>query len=158
MDSLVEIAPAFVETAHRIVWCTVATLDREGLPRTRILHPIWEWDGQKLTGWIATGKTPVKVAGLEATPNISLTYWDAQQDTCTADCEAEWIDDGERETLWTRFVEGPEPVGYDPATIPPWADGPLSPTFSGLRLTPYRLRVMPGSAMLDGVGLQTWRS
>ena len=38
------VAPAFVELAHRIVWGTVATVDPEGRPRTRILHPIWEWD------------------------------------------------------------------------------------------------------------------
>jgi hypothetical protein len=40
--SLETVAPAFVETAHRIVWCTVATVDGRGRPRTRILHPIWE--------------------------------------------------------------------------------------------------------------------
>lgn len=158
MSDLSRIASPFVDMAHRIVWCTVATLDASGRPRTRILHPIWEWDGESLTGWIATAPTPVKVAGLEATPNLSLTYWDETQDTCTADCRAEWIfDDADRQALWARFVDGPEPVGYDPAMIPPWADGPLSPAFAGLRLEPYRLRVMPGSAMLDGVGLLNWR-
>lgn len=158
MSSLQDIAPAFVDMAHRIIWCTVATLDGEGVPRTRILHPIWEWDGDQLIGWVATAPTSIKVAGLEATPNVSLTYWDATQDTCTADCGAEWIDEGEREALWNRFAEGPEPVGYDPAIIPPWADGYTSPAFSGWRLTPKRLRVMPGSAMLDGVGLQNWKA
>ena len=32
----------FIATAHRIVWCGVATVDRRGRPRSRILHPIWE--------------------------------------------------------------------------------------------------------------------
>ncbi|MEZ5166050.1 MAG: pyridoxamine 5'-phosphate oxidase family protein [Acidimicrobiales bacterium] len=118
MDSLETTAPAFVEMAHRIVWCTVATLDGRGEPRTRILHPIWEWDGESLVGWIATGKTPVKLAGLAASPHVSLTYWDSTQDTCTADCGAEWIADDEREALWRRFAEGPAPVGYDPAIVP----------------------------------------
>ena len=36
----------------RIVWCTFATVDRSGKPRSRILHPIWEGP----TGWIATGR------------------------------------------------------------------------------------------------------
>jgi len=159
MSTLEEIAPAFVEMAHRIVWCTVATLDGDGRPRTRILHPIWGWDGTDLTGWIATARTPLKVAGLEESPHVSLTYWDPTQDTCTADCAASWIDDDdERARLWDRFVNGPEPVGYDPAIIPAWADGPSSPAFSGLCLTPNRLRVMPGSAMAGAGGVQTWHS
>ena len=45
MNTLVEVAPAFVEMAHRIVWSTAATVDNEGRPRSRILHPIWLWDG-----------------------------------------------------------------------------------------------------------------
>ena len=45
MDSLEVTAPAFVEMAHRIVWATVATVDERGRPRSRVLHPIWEWDG-----------------------------------------------------------------------------------------------------------------
>ncbi|GJM37532.1 MAG: pyridoxamine 5'-phosphate oxidase [Acidimicrobiales bacterium] len=157
MDELTDTAPAFVDMAHRIVWCTVATVDPAGGARTRILHPIWEWDGERLTGWIATAPTPVKARGIDADPHVSLTYWDPAQDTCTADCRVSWIDDSERETLWARFADGPEPVGYDPAIIEPWADGPTSPAFSGWRLDPYRLRVMPGSAMLDGQGLLLWR-
>ncbi len=158
MDELDVTGPAFLEMAHRIVWCTVATADPDGGPRTRILHPIWEWNDASLTGWIATAPTGVKTRALEADPRISLTYWDPTQDTCTADCRAEWIDADDRQELWTRFAEGPEPVGYDPAIIEPWADGPQSPGFSGWKLDPYRLRVMPGSAMLDGQGLLTWRA
>ena len=127
MDELAVTGLAFVEMAHRIVWCTVATAEPDGGPRTRVLHPIWEWDATSLTGWIATAPTGVKTTALQADPRISLTYWDSTHDTCTADCRAEWIDDAERETLWNRFAEAPEPVGYDPAMIPPWADGPGHP-------------------------------
>jgi hypothetical protein len=158
MSSLAETAPAFVEMAHRIVWCTVATVDPDGRPRTRILHPIWEWDGERLRGWIATGRTPIKAAGLDATPHVSLTYWDDSHDTCTAECRAEWIPTDQKVTLWNRFADAPEPVGYDPAIIPPWADGPSSPAFDGLGLDPVRLRVMPGTLMTTGQGeLLTWR-
>ena len=85
---LARVAPAFVEMAHRIVWATVATVDPEGRPRTRILHPIWEWDGSSLVGWIATGPDSPKAAHLASTPLVSLTYWDPTHDTCTADAEA----------------------------------------------------------------------
>lgn len=39
MDELNAVAPAFVEMAHRIVWASVATVDGQGRPRSRILHP-----------------------------------------------------------------------------------------------------------------------
>ena len=67
MTELSEIAPKFVETAHRIVWCTVATTSRSGRPRTRVLHPIWEWDGEHLTGWIATSPNSPKADDLGLT-------------------------------------------------------------------------------------------
>jgi hypothetical protein len=50
MSDLSSIAPAFVETAHSIVWATVATVDTQGRPRARIMHPYWRWDGTALTG------------------------------------------------------------------------------------------------------------
>ena len=153
MSDLATVAPAFVEMAHRIVWCSAATVDRAGRPRSRVLHPIWEWDGDSLVGWIATGPTPIKVAHLEQSPHVSLTYWAPSHDTCTAECGAEWItDDAGREDVWRRFKDAPAPVGYDPAIIPPWRDGPRSPAFAGLRLTPWHLRVMPGTVMTAGQG------
>ena len=45
MESLETVAPAFVDMAHQIVWATAATVSTAGGPSTRILHPIWEWDG-----------------------------------------------------------------------------------------------------------------
>src|SRR5207245_371477 len=62
MSALEQVAPTFVDMAHRIVWCSAATVDHQGRPRSRILHPLWEWDGAELVGWIATGPTPTKRA------------------------------------------------------------------------------------------------
>jgi hypothetical protein len=159
MTELHRVAPAFVEMAHRIVWCTVATVGADGRPRTRVLHPIWEWDGTSLTGWIATDPTSPKRTDLDAHPFASVTYWNQQQDTCTADCVATWELDAEaRRAGWARFAEGPAPVGYDPKIVPRWT-APEVEAFGVLRLEPYRLRVMPGSLMLAGKGeLMTWRS
>jgi len=80
-------------------------------------------------------------------------------DTCTADCTTAWeLSEVERRRGWDRFAQGPAPVGYDPSIIPGW-DDPLSPGFGILRLEPTRLRVMPGSLMLQGQGeLRTWRA
>jgi len=158
---LAGVAPAFVEMAHRIVWATVATVDPEGRPRTRILHPIWEWDGAALVGWIATDPTSPKAAHLAGNPAVSINYWAPDHNTCTADCSSSWItDDAGRAEVWRRFAEGPEPVGYDPAIVPIWADGPMSARFAGLRLEPWRLRVQPAAVLLTGAVDQrlTWSS
>lgn len=152
MSSLEEVAPAFVKMAHEIVWCTAGTVDARGRPRSRVLHPIWQWDGDRLTGWIATGPTPTKRAHLEASPHISCNYWAPTQDTCVAECRAEWaFDDATRQAVWDLFVQGPPPVGYDPAIIPGW-DNATSEGFAALKLDPWRLRVMPGSVLLQGSG------
>lgn len=158
MQPLDVVAPAFVTMAHRIVWCTVGTVDPTGAARTRILHPIWEWSDGRLTGWIATSPLSPKAKHLEAHDRISLTYWDSTHDTCTADCFAVWESTPEEKRHgWSRFANGPAPVGYDPKIIPGW-DSPESPGFGILRLEPFRLRVMPGSFMMAGTGeLLTWR-
>ena len=150
--SLSETAPAFVEVAHRIVWATVASVAPSGAPRTRILHPIWEWDGRRLTGWIATAPSSPKARDLAHQSRVSLTYWDPSQDVATADCDTVWETDLEsKRTGWQRFVDGPSPVGYDPSIIPGW-DAPESAAFGILRLEPFHLRVFPGSLLMQGTG------
>jgi hypothetical protein len=158
VTSLEQIAPPFIDMAHSIVWASVATVDRDGRPRTRILHPIWEWDGTDLFGWIATVPSPVKKAHLAAHPHMAVSYWTPTHDTCSADCLVEWYHDDETRTdVWNKFADGPEPVRYDPSIIPMWRDGPTSDQFAALRLTPYRLRVMPGTVMMKGEGQTlTW--
>ena len=158
MSDLAIIGPAFVEMAHSIVWATVATVDADGRPRSRVLHPLWTWDGEALTGIVATSPTAAKRSHLDHSPFVSVGYWAPSQDTCTAECRADWIlDDAGREEVWRAFETGPEPVGYDPMIIPQWRGGPTSAQFAGLRLTPWRLRLMPGTVMTGGAGeVLTW--
>jgi hypothetical protein len=136
--------------AHRIVWCSAASVDTDGRPRSRILHPLWSWDGTTLTGVVATDPTSTKRSHLDATPFLSCNYWLPDHDTCVAECRTEWLlDDESRATTWQRFVDAPAPVGYDPSIIPGW-DAPDSPAFGVLRLVPWRVRVMPGQVLLTG--------
>lgn len=152
MTTFQKTASAFVEMAHQIVWCSAATVDEKGRPRSRVLHPIWEFDGQSLVGWIATSPTPTKRSHLAASPFVSLNYWAPSQDTCVAECRAVWaFDDETRARVWQLFKTGPAPVGYDPAMIPGW-DSPGSDNFAALRLEPWRLRVFPGTALLGQGG------
>lgn len=159
MSELPKAAPAFVEMAHRIVWASVATVDTSGRPRSRILHPIWQWDGERLVGWIATSPTPIKRAHLGASPFASVSYWAPNHDTCVAECRAELhYDDETRTMVWNMFANAPEPVGYDPRIIPAWTS-PTAPAFVALRLEPWRLYVMPGSVMTQQSGqVHKWQA
>lgn len=150
MHQLADVAPAFVDMAHRIVWCSAATVDTVGRPRSRVLHPIWDWDGTDLVGWIATSPASPKRAHLDATPQLSCNYWAPDHDTCLAECAVSWhLDDDTRIAVWNRFANASGPVGYDPSIIPGW-ESPTSPQFGVLRLEPWHLRVLPGSVMMTG--------
>lgn len=152
------LADEFIQIAHRIVWATVATVGPDHRPRSRVLHPMWEWDDGALVGWVATAPTPLKTRHLQHSPYASVTYWDASHDTVTADCRAEWIlGDEERSRLWRRFEEAPDPVGYDPSIIPAWT-GPTADAFAGLRLTPWRVRVLTGAMLAAGEPARSWRT
>jgi hypothetical protein len=146
MDPLDE----FVSIAHRVVWATVATVDRRGRPRSRVLHPLWVHDGDGLQGWVITRPTPLKRAHLAHAPHASCSYWDPAHDTAVAECDAAWEHDpAVRADVWRRYLEAPEPLGYDFAQIFP--DGPQSAGAGFLRLDPWRIRthrVVAGAAPL----------
>ena len=97
-DSLDRTAPAFVEMAHRIVWAGAATVDADGRPWSRVLHPLWTWDGAELTGIVATSPLSPKAAHLAVHPHVAFTYWHPDQDTCSAMCDATWDDTAEGRT------------------------------------------------------------
>jgi pyridoxine/pyridoxamine 5'-phosphate oxidase len=71
-----DIEPDFMARAARIAWATVATVDRKGRPRTRILHPIWERVDGAPVGYIATGRGSHKGKHLAKNPHVSVSYWD----------------------------------------------------------------------------------
>ena len=157
MSTLEQAAPVFVAMAHKIVWCTVATVDADNRPRSRVLHPYWEWENGELTGWVGTGPTATKREHIDHSPYASLNYWAPDQDTCVAECQATWCFDlPTRRRVWDRFLELPEPLGYNPAMIPGW-DAPESDSFAVLKLEPWRLRVFPGSVLMgQGGDVHVW--
>jgi hypothetical protein len=146
---------AFIETARRIVWCTVATVDRRNRPRSRVLHPYWELDGDELSGWITTRPTPLKLAHLAHSPYVSCSYWDATHDVAVAECRAEWVADPElKRHAWELFRAADEPLGHDPYAI--WPAGPGDPDAGVLRLTPWRVRVAGMETLLGRSPALTW--
>ncbi len=138
----------FQKRVAKIVWCTFATVDRQGRPRSRILHPIWEGT----CGWIATGRTSFKEKHLANNPFASLTYWDPDHQQIYVDCKAEWDDSEEtKQRIWDLFKDTPEPLGYDLKMI--WSD-PLDPSLGILKLTPWRIELASLSDMMNS---QVWR-
>jgi general stress protein 26 len=123
----------FIQRTHSIVWCSVATIDGKGRPRSRILHPIWE----RSTGWIATSRNSLKAKHLARNPHVSLAYVADITKPVYVDCTAEWVDDqAVKQRVWDPYKQAPPPLGYDPA---PFWGSPDSPNFGLLKLTPWRI-------------------
>ncbi len=130
-----EIEDAFLRRVNSVVWCNVATVDRHGRPRSRILHPYWE--GR--TGWIATAPNTLKAKHLLNNPYVSLAYVADIAKPVYADCTAAWVGDpAVKEHVWNLFRDAPPPLGYDPAPIFHALD---HPRFGVLKLTPWRIEV-----------------
>jgi hypothetical protein len=144
----------FIQTAHRVVWCTLATVDRLGRPRSRLVHPVWERVGDGLVGWVTTRPTALKLAHLDHAPFASCSYWDPSHDTAVAECAVTWADAEEREHAWAVCRSLPAPAGHDPGQVFP--DGPHAPGAAVLRLQPWRLRVATAEQMAAGAAL-AWR-
>ncbi|UJW31795.1 pyridoxamine 5'-phosphate oxidase [Saccharothrix sp. AJ9571] len=135
----VEVLDEFVRVAHRVVWCSMATVDRLGRPRSRVVHPYWERVGDSLTGWVTTRPTPLKRAHLACTPYVSCSYWDPRQEVAVAECDAEYADSpDDRRHVWDLFGAAEPPLGFDLRIL--GVDDPLDARFTVLRLRPWRLR------------------
>ena len=147
-----ELAPDFHRITGRVVWCSVATVDGKGRPRSRILHPVW--DGA--TGWIASGRDSFKARHIKRNPFVSLSYWDQEHEQVYAECKASWADDqGTRSRVWDLVKNAPPPIGYDPALF--WQGGPTDPAFGALRLEPWRVEVWSLREMMQGKPSRVWR-
>jgi hypothetical protein len=151
-----ELADA-VAVAHEVVWSTVTTVDSNGRPRARVLHPVWNPTDGGLDGWILTRPTPLKTRHLASNPHVTCSYLATTHDIAHFDCVAEWLDDPrERTRVWEWIASVPSPAGYDPATIFP--DGPTSTDMRVLHLTAYRVQVAFGADMARGERARIWRS
>ncbi len=145
-----DIETDFIQRVHSTVWCTVATVDTHGRPRTRILHPIWEG----AVGWIGTHRDSHKAKHLAKNPYVSLAYTKEINQPVYAECRAEWVDDlDEKQRIWELFKSAPEPLGYDPASTFISAD---HKNFGLLKLTPWRIDLVTFPAPSMAEGTRVW--
>lgn len=137
-----DIEQEFLRYISKIVLCTVTTVSPEGLPRSRMLHPVFEVLEGEPVGWVCTGRTPVKVDHLARNPHVAICYWSPDNDTVYAECVASWVEaDADKRHVWDLFMRTPPPLGYD---LSPYGS-PESPQFTPLRLDPWRIQVMAGT-------------
>jgi general stress protein 26 len=128
-----DIEEAFIGRVHAMVWCSLATIDRHGRPRSRIVHPIW--DGA--TGYAGSRRRSPKGNDFTANPHVSLAYSADLVHPVYVDCAARWDDDPDtKRHVWNLFHAAPPPLGYDPGTIYKGID---DPDFGVIRFTPYRI-------------------
>lgn len=128
-----EIEPEFRARADKMVWAVVATVDTDGRPSTRVLHPIWEGD----TGWIMTYRNSIKSRHLAGNPHVSVAYGADAMHPVYVEAVASWEDDLEtKRRVWEFFRSIPEPLGYDPA---PMFIAPDHENFGLLHLDPWKI-------------------
>lgn len=153
VGSFAEIAAEFQARVARIAWATVATVGPDGAPRTRILHPIWEFS----TGWIATTSHSYKIRHLRREPRVSLTYWDPHQDNIHIEGVLTVADNQlDRERIWDLFASTPPPLGYDPILF--WKGGKTDPSYALLRLDPARIELTGLRQRSAGQPSLIWRA
>jgi hypothetical protein len=143
-------AARFVKLAHEIVHCTLASVDRKGRHRSRVVHVVWEQPTEyRLVGWLTTRTGTPKLAHLDASPYLSCSYWRESHDIAVAECAAAVVaDPAERGRVWELIAATPAPAGFDPATI--WPDGPQAPGLTLVRLDPWLLRFARGADLAAG--------
>jgi len=148
VDNFSVIDAEFHRRVNKIVWCNFTTIDTQGRPRSRMLHPIWEGH----IGWVATGRHSFKARHIEHNPFVSLTYWDPDHQQIYAECKAEWVEDSEtKQRVWDLYAATPPPLGYDLTLF--WPDFAAA-GYGLLKLTPWRIEL---SSLADMANPQVWR-
>jgi hypothetical protein len=138
--SIDEILDEFLNRANSAVYATLATIDKDGWPRTRVIHAVWEG----ATCWITGFPTSPKRRDLARSPMVSLAYDKEPFTPANAECLAEWVTDlDEKQRVWDYLKSIPAPIGFDPGPI---YGAPDDARFGLIRLTPVRIQLYDAPA------------
>ena len=142
--------PEAMARISRIGSCTMATIDRRGRTRVRMVNVVWE----NMISFLVTWKDSLKSKHMIAHSFVSLCYWDSEHQQVYADCGAEFVQDiDEKRRLFKLTQDTPPPVGYDPS---PYFDGGADdPNCVVVRLTPWRVELFEIANLQDGAN-QVW--
>jgi hypothetical protein len=102
----------FMDRLQQAVYCSVATVDQKGRPRSRVLHLVWHGP----VGWVITRPDSPKAEHLANNPYVSLAYLKDPMKPVYAECTATWIiDESEKQRIWELYKTIPPPLGFDPS-------------------------------------------
>ena len=150
-----DVVDRFMQIVNDVVWATLATIDPQDRPRSRVVHPLWERRDDGIVGWITTRRTPTKIAHLAHRPVVSVSYWSPAQSTAVAECAAGWVDSPRLlRHVWHLAEASPPPTGFDPASM--YAGGPVGGDFALIRLSPWQLQVRTLDDLLAGRRPDRW--
>src|SRR5512138_2123752 len=114
VSSFAELEQEFMDRVSRVVWCSLATVDRQNHPRSRVVHPVWEGP----TGWLTTRRETLKMKHLTVNPYVSLAYVTEIAKPVYVDCRVEWVEDLAERRRVVDFIRAlPPPVGFDAEAI-----------------------------------------
>ncbi len=140
VEDFADLEDDFFDVTDEIIWCTVATVDRSGRPRSRIMHVAWAVEDGSPVGRITTRRTPLWTEHLAADPFVSCTYWTPRHRVIYADCQAAWVEDADaKQHAWDVMAPKALCLGFDPWSA--WPGGHLDPTFEVVRVDPWRVQV-----------------
>jgi len=140
-ESFAVLEEDFLRITREVVLCTVTTVDGQGRPRSRILHPVWEVRDGRPVGWVYTLPVGIKAKHLAGNPYVAVSYWSHAQEVVLSECLATWVEDAEtKKYVFDLINNTPEPVGFDLTLF--GVDSPESPMFSALKLEPSRVQVL----------------
>jgi general stress protein 26 len=125
----------FLVRVSQVVYCTMATIDRQNRPRTRVIHPIWEGP----IGWLISWPASHKSKHLARNPAVSLAYIPDKENPVYVDGMAEWVDTiEEKQRIWDLHRTTPAPLGFDPQPHYGTIDHPY---YGVLKITPWRIEL-----------------
>ena len=130
-----DIQAEFMERIQQAVYCSMATVDLKGHPRSRIMHPVW--DGP--SGWVISWPESPKAKHLANNPHVSLAYISNSHKPVYIECTAAWVRDiDEKKRIWELYKTIPPPMGFDPT---PHYGSIEHKYFGLLQLTPWRIEL-----------------
>jgi hypothetical protein len=101
VSSFADFEPEFVERAHRIVWCDLASVGLDGRPSHR-------------PSGVGVGP---KANDVDRNPFVSLAYV-SDPVKLAYECVATWVDNRDgRIAIWKRIAAIPEPLCYSTRTM-----------------------------------------
>lgn len=128
-----QIQEEFMARAQKAVYCNVATVDRQGRPRSRVMHLVWEGP----IGLVITWPESHKARHLAANPHVSLAYISEPEKPVYVEATAAWVTEKDEQLrIWELYKT--IPLGFD--LTPHY--GTIGHKYFGiLRFTPWRFEL-----------------